>query len=76
MLLAACGGGGGGGGSTGTGPAPIAGPTEAEAGRLLAQGSFGATESDIDAIRAGSAESWIRSQISTPPTPPGPSRSR
>jgi uncharacterized protein (DUF1800 family) len=68
LLVAGCGGGGGGGsGGGGTGPAPIPGPTEAEAGRLLAQGSFGATEADIDAVRAGSAESWIRSQISTPP---------
>ena len=68
LLVAGCGGGGGGdSGGGGTGPAPIPGPTEAEAGRLLAQGSFGATEADIDAVRAGSAESWIRSQISTPP---------
>ena len=68
LCIAACGGGGGGGGgSTGTGPAPIPGPTEAEAGRLLSQATFGATEADIDAIRAGSAEAWIRSQISAPP---------
>jgi len=68
MFLAACGGGGGGsGGSTGSGPAPIPGPTEAEAGRLLAQGTFGATEASIEAVRAGTAESWIRAQINTPP---------
>jgi uncharacterized protein (DUF1800 family) len=69
LFLAACGGGGGGGGggSTGTGPAPIPGPTEAEAGRLLAQGTFGATEAGIEAVRAGTAESWIRAQINTPP---------
>jgi uncharacterized protein (DUF1800 family) len=68
LCLAACGGGGGGGGgSTGTGPAPIPGPTEAEAGRLLAQGTFGATEADMDAVRAGTVESWIRAQISAPP---------
>jgi uncharacterized protein (DUF1800 family) len=68
LFLAACGGGGGGGGgSTGTAPAPIPGPTEAEAGRLLAQGTFGATEADIAAVRAGTAESWIRAQISAPP---------
>jgi len=68
LFLAACGGGGGGGGgSTGSGPAPIPGPTEAEAGRLLAQGTFGATEASIEAVRAGTAESWIRAQINTPP---------
>jgi uncharacterized protein (DUF1800 family) len=67
LLLAACGGGGGGGGSTGTGPAPIPGPTEAEAGRLLAQGTFGATEADIAAVRASTVESWIRAQINAPP---------
>jgi uncharacterized protein (DUF1800 family) len=68
LTLAACGGGGGGGGgSTGTGPAPIPGPTEAEAGRLLAQGTFGATETDIDQVRSGTTEAWIRSQISIPP---------
>ena len=68
LCLAACGGGGGGGGggSTGTGPAPIPGPTEAEAGRLLAQGTFGATEADIASVRAGTVESWIRAQISMP----------
>ena len=66
LCLAACGGGGGGGGSTGTGPALIPGPTEAEAGRLLAQGTFGATEADIASVRAGTVESWIRAQISMP----------
>ncbi|WP_397393565.1 DUF1800 family protein [Phenylobacterium sp.] len=69
LFLAACGGGGGGsgGGSTGTAPVPIPGPTEAEAGRLLAQGTFGATEASIEAVRAGTVESWIRAQINTPP---------
>lgn len=68
LTLSACGGGdGGGGGSTGTGPAPIPGPTDAEAGRLLAQATFGATETDIDQVRSGTTEAWIRSQISIPP---------
>lgn len=70
LFLAACGGGGGGGGSTGPGPAPIPGPTEAEAGRLLAQATFGATETDIATVRAGTVESWIRAQVSAPPPIP------
>ncbi|WP_241962677.1 DUF1800 domain-containing protein [Phenylobacterium parvum] len=70
LFLAACGGGGGGGGSTGTGPAPIPPPTEAEAGRLLSQATFGATDADIEQVRATTIEAWIRSQISAPASTP------
>jgi len=70
FLLAACGGGGGGGGSTDTGPAPIPPPTEAEAGRLLSQATFGATDADIEQVRATTIEAWIRSQISAPASTP------
>ena len=70
LFLAACGGGGGGGGSTGTGPAPIPPPTEAEAGRLLSQATFGATDADIEQVRATTIEAWIRSQINAPASTP------
>lgn len=70
LSLAACGGGGGGSGS-GTPPsapaAPVAAPTEAEAGRLLAQSTFGATDATIDAVRAAGIDAWITQQINAPP---------
>lgn len=69
LLVAACGGGGGGSGGAGSGgaPAPVAAPTEAEAGRLLAQTTFGATDASIDAVRASSVDAWIAQQMSAPP---------
>lgn len=72
-FLAACGGGGGGGGGGSTGPTPAAvpPPTEAEAGRLLSQATFGATDADIEQVRATTLEAWIRSQISAPVSTPG-----
>ena len=71
VTLSACGGGGGGGGgSTGPGPPQIPPPTEAEAGRLLAQATFGATDADIEQVRNSGIEPWIRSQISAPASTP------
>lgn len=62
LVLASCSGGGGAGPS----PQPAPRPTEVEAGRLLSQATFGATDASIDAVRSGSVEDWIRNQINTP----------
>lgn len=73
LTLTACGGGDGASGSTpallrmfgGQSEAPS--PTEAEAGRLLSQATFGATDASIDAVRAGTIPDWIAGQIALPP---------
>ena len=72
LALAACGGGGGGGGggtSTTPTPPPVATvpPTEAEAGRILGQATFGATDATIDAVRNAGIDPWIAQQLSAPP---------
>jgi uncharacterized protein (DUF1800 family) len=68
LALAACGGGGGGGSSPppSVPVVPVAAPTEAEAGRLLAQSTFGGTDPTIDAVRAAGIDAWISQQLSAP----------
>jgi uncharacterized protein (DUF1800 family) len=80
-LLAACGGGGG-GSSTGAAPgsdiAAGAGnsgtttpndiPTQAQASRLLAQASFGATTSDIEKLTSAGLGAWMAEQFDKPQT--------
>ncbi|AQR62291.1 hypothetical protein BZG35_12025 [Brevundimonas sp. LM2] len=72
VALSACGGGGGGGGGgsgsgggpAGPAPAPVpAGPTAADAGRLLTQATFGPTDADIEAVLATGYSGWIDQQI-------------
>jgi len=74
-MLAACGGGGGssgGGGTTGgvgATPTPtptVAQPTQAEAGRLLVQGTFGATETDIATVQSQGVNGWVTAQLALP----------
>jgi uncharacterized protein (DUF1800 family) len=77
LSLGACGVGAGGGDSTGSGgPAFLRmfggqsespAPSEADAGRLLSQATFGATDASIDAVRAGTIPDWIQGQIALPP---------
>ena len=69
MTLAACGGGGGGGGSNGGGGNPLPPPppapaplTDAEAARFLTQATFGATDADINAVKASGISAWITQQ--------------
>ena len=77
LALAACGPGGGRDGADG-GPAmaflrDITGQSEArpltapEAGRLLSQATFGATDASLDALAATTPEAWIQAQIAMPP---------
>jgi uncharacterized protein (DUF1800 family) len=68
LALAACGGGGGSdtptqGGGGAPAPAPL---SEAEAGRLLTQATFGPTDADIAAVRQAGALAWINAQIAAP----------
>lgn len=77
LLLSSCGAGGGPGGSdvksaiafirdlTGQSEArPLTAP---EAGRLLSQATFGATDASLDALATTTPEAWIQSQIAMPP---------
>lgn len=75
LLLAACGGGGGGGGGSsggggggGAGGSAPATPTAAEAGRLLTQASFGASDAEITALTQSTLSGWIDSQLATSPS--------
>jgi uncharacterized protein (DUF1800 family) len=78
VSLAACGGGGGGGGGSGAASNPIANlfsgsssssaapPTQAEAGRFLAQATFGATPADITGLTGSTYAAWIDQQEAMP----------
>jgi len=70
LAVAACGGGGSGsgGGQTGSAPPPPAPPqppviTGASAGRILAQGTMGATMAEIDSVKALGFEGWVGDQL-------------
>ncbi|WP_026172865.1 DUF1800 domain-containing protein [Asticcacaulis benevestitus] len=69
----ACGGGGGGGsspassGTTSSSAAVIVAPTAADASRLLAQATFGATDADITAITRSSYSAWVDGQLALAP---------
>lgn len=80
LTLAACGGGGGGGGggtssvqgcSYAQSTEPVitttgAHPSNTAAVRFLAQASFGASEASLNALTAGSFESWLTAQFALP----------
>ena len=70
-LLLACGGGGGAGGGadapTATPPGPTT-PTNAEASRLLGQAGFGATDAQIERVKALGASGWLDEQFAAPRT--------
>lgn len=73
LALAACGGGGGGatggGGAAGTAGAPVvvvdAPVTTAQASRLLAQATMGATGAEISAVVAKGYDKWLTDQFAT-----------
>jgi uncharacterized protein (DUF1800 family) len=73
VALAACGGGGGGGGGSGGGGTvpPAAAVTDAEAGRLLSQASFGATEASINTVKSAGLNGWISQQLTIGPPSSG-----
>jgi uncharacterized protein (DUF1800 family) len=70
VAVSACGGGGsGGGGSVGgtiTPPVITPKPTISEAGRLLAQATFGANDADIAAVTSTSFSAWLDAQLALP----------
>lgn len=77
LLLTACGGGGGGGGSAtpggGTGGTPTPTPTvtttpvsSGVAGRLLAQATFGATDTLLTEVQTQGVNAWINAQLTAP----------
>ncbi len=71
---AACGGGGGGGAGSGGGPISVSPPppppvlklTTPETGRFLTQATFGATETEINALVDANFTAWIDTQQATP----------
>jgi len=72
-LVAGCSGGGGGssqapgtGGGGGGGGGTVVAPTQAQASRLLAQATFGATTADISSVVARGHAGWIEEQFNKP----------
>ncbi len=66
VLIAACGGGSSGDEDGGDpSPSPL---SEAQAARLLAQGTFGPTRAGIDAATGRTAEDWVQAQLQLAPT--------
>jgi uncharacterized protein (DUF1800 family) len=63
VTLAACGGGGGGGGGVGGPPPSGVVVSDAEAGRLLTQATFGATDASISAVKSAGLDGWISQQL-------------
>lgn len=66
--LAACGGGGDGGGEPVASDAPSEPISAADASRLLAQATLGASRGDIANAAARGARAWIEDQFLVPPT--------
>ncbi|RZU01097.1 DUF1800 domain-containing protein [Rivibacter subsaxonicus] len=64
-LLAACGGSGG-GDSGATPEASLPPPTRQDAGRFLAQSTFGPTETEVDRVVALGYGSWLNEQFARP----------
>lgn len=66
VLLAACGGGGGSSGPPVVNPPPPPAIARAEAYRFLNQATFGATETDAQAVISMGYEAWIDQQLQRP----------
>ncbi len=67
-LLAACGGGGDAATATAPPPPVDTAPTDAEAARFLAQAGFGATDAQIERVKALGASGWLEEQFAAPRT--------
>ena len=66
VAATACGGGSGSGGAAPTPPPPAPTFTSAEASRLLAQASFGASRVEIERVRALGVNGWLDEQLAMP----------